>query len=64
MECADVDTVSDFGAEQISHARTHFTGGFVRKGYRQNPLWHHIMVTNQIGDTVGKYAGFAAAWTC
>jgi hypothetical protein len=63
MERADVDTVSDFGPEQITHAGTHFAGSLIRKRHCQNALRHHIMVADEIGDTMGKDTGFATTRT-
>ena len=40
---------------------SNFSGRLVGEGDRQDAGWHHSFLVYEIGDAVGKSAGFAAA---
>ena len=48
-------------ANKFLDALTHFGGGFVGEGHRQNGFRHHSHVLDQVGDAVGDDARLAAA---
>ena len=48
-------------AEQLVDALTHFAGGFVGEGHRENGPGGDVIVFHQVRDAVGDDPGFAAA---
>ena len=64
VEGVDMDLQPLRCAQQISTLNPfeHFVGGFVREGNREGSVrWSHVMVSDQMCDSVGDYIGFAGA---
>ncbi|MPN08176.1 hypothetical protein SDC9_155456 [bioreactor metagenome] len=53
--------VVNAGAEQVSHAFTHFARGFVGKRQRENIPGSDPLFLNQIGNSVRQHPRFPAA---
>ena len=51
-------------SNKFFYALSHFGGGLVRKSHRQNGLWHHVLVLDEVRDPKRDNARFPAAGPC